>query len=261
MKPLKRSLQTSHQVSPSAKTNQTLISIIKNTTTRSSARLSKREEPPEILLIPTQDIHPDEMKKLINKGVIIKPKDDLISRLLKLEKDNRYLKSLSITDGLTGLYNKRFFNKQLKIEIARTKRTGEPFCLMFIDLDNFKSVNDNLGHAKGDEFLVKIGRLISRKIRPIDFACRYGGDEFAAILPETSLLDGINIARRWHELIKTAAMQMKVNVSSSIGIDEFDATSTISMKDFLERVDQVLYDAKRTGKNKISCPDVCRRIL
>jgi diguanylate cyclase (GGDEF)-like protein len=258
MKPLRKPLQSSDKVSPSVKTTQTIINILKKTATKSTSRLSKQDELPEVFLIPAQDIPPEQLKKLINKGIIIKPKDDLINRLLKLEKDNRHLKSLSITDGLTGLYNKRFFNKQLKIEIARAKRTGEPFCLMLIDLDNFKSINDNLGHAKGDELLVKICHLISRKIRPTDFACRYGGDEFAAILPETSLLDGIIIAQRWHELIKSVAMQMKVKVSSSIGIDEFDAACAISAQDFLEKVDQELYNAKGTGKNKISYPDLMR---
>jgi diguanylate cyclase (GGDEF)-like protein len=259
MKPLRKQLQSSDKISPSAKTPQTLINILKNKTPGSSSRSSKQNELPEIFLIPAQDIPPEQLKKIIKKGVVIKPKDDLINRLLKLEKDNRHLQSLSITDGLTGLYNRRFFNKQLKIEIARTKRTGEPFCLVLIDLDNFKSVNDNLGHAKGDEFLVKICRLISLKIRPTDFACRYGGDEFAVLLPETSLLDGIMIAQRWHELIKSVAMQMQVKVSSSIGVDEFDAACDISAEEFLDKVDQELYSAKRTGKNKISHPDLMRR--
>jgi diguanylate cyclase (GGDEF)-like protein len=260
MKPLKKPLQSFPKDSPAVKkTTGTLINIFKKTAARSISQLSKQDVLTEMFLIPAEDIPPEELKKLLNKGIIIKPKDDLFNRLLKLEKDNRHLQSLSITDGLTGLYNKRFFNKQLKIEIARTKRTGEPFCLMFIDLDNFKSINDNLGHAKGDEFLVNICRRITQKIRPTDFACRYGGDEFTAILSETSLLDGIIIAQRWHELIKSVAMQMKVKVSASIGIDEYDVTCAISAQDFLEKVDQELYNAKRTGKNKISHPDLLRQ--
>ena len=262
MKPLKKPFQSFPKDSPAVKkTTGTLINIFKKTAAASLSRLSKQDVLPGIFLIPAQDIPPEELKKLINKGIIIKPKDDLFNRLLKLEKDNRHLQSLSITDGLTGLYNKRFFNKQLKIEIARTKRTGEPFCLMFIDLDNFKTINDNLGHAKGDEFLVNICRRITQKIRPTDFACRYGGDEFTAILSETSLLDGIIIAQRWHELIKSVATQMKVKVSSSIGIDEYDVTCAISAQDFLEKVDQELYNAKRTGKNKISHPDLMRQSM
>jgi diguanylate cyclase (GGDEF)-like protein len=261
MKPLRKPLQSSDKVSPSAKPKQTKDKLIRKTSTASSSRFSKQDELSEVFIIPVQQIPPEELKKLINKGIIIKQKDDLLARLLKLEKANRHLQSLSITDGLTGLYNKRFFNKQLKIEIARTKRTGEPFCLMIIDLDNFKSINDNMGHSKGDDFLVKICNLISQKIRPTDFACRYGGDEFAAILPATSLLDGIIIAKRWHELIKSVAQQFKVKVSSSIGIDEYDTSCAMSGEEFLDKVDQELYGAKRTGKNKIAHPDLMRRSI
>jgi len=252
--PLKKLLQSSPKVIPAVKTEK-LIGVLNKLAVGSKSRLSKQDELPEIFVIPTQDIPPEELKKLRKKGIIIKLEDGLINRLLRLEKDNRHLRSLSITDELTGLYNKRFFNKQLKIEITRTKRTGEPFCLLIIDLDNFKSINDNLGHAKGDEFLAKISRKISHKTRPTDFSCRYGGDEFAAILPETSLPDGIIIAQRWRELILGVARQMKVQVSSSLGIDEFNTNSAISAEEFFNKVDQELYIAKRKAKNKISHPD------
>ena len=261
MKPLKKPLDSSHKVIQQVKTLDTLISTFHKLDDSSSSRLSKQDDLPEIFVIPARDIPPEELKKLAKKGIIIKPKEDLISRLLKMRKANRHFESLSITDELTGLYNKRFFNKQLKIEITRTKRTGAPFCLMIIDLDNFKSINDTLGHAKGDEFLVKICRQINQKTRPTDFACRYGGDEFAAILPETSLLDAIMIAERWHALILNAAQQMKVKVSSSIGIDEFNSNYALSAEDFFNKVDQELYSAKRTGKNKISHPDLMSRCI
>ena len=260
MKPFKKLLQSSPKVIPAVKTD-TLISVLNKLATGGSSRLLKQDELSEIFVIPAQDIPPEVLKKLGKKGIIIKPKDGLINRLLRLEKDNRHLQSLIITDDLTGLYNKRFFNKQLKIEITRTKRTGEPFCLLIIDLDNFKSINDNLGHAKGDEFLVKISRQISHKTRPTDFSCRYGGDEFAAILPETSLPDGLIIAQRWHELVLNVARQMKVKVSSSLGIDEFNTNSAISAQAFFNKVDQELYNAKRKGKNKISHPDLVSRSI
>lgn len=261
MKPFKKPLESSPHVIPQVKTLDTLISVFNELADSSTSRLSKQDDLPEIFVIPTRDIPPKELKNLAQKGMIIKPKDDLISRLLKMEKANRHFRSLSITDELTGLYNKRFFNKQLKIEITRSKRTGAPFCMMIIDLDNFKSINDTMGHAKGDEFLVKICRQINQQTRPTDFACRYGGDEFAAILPETFLLDGIMIAQRWHELILKVARQMKVKVSSSIGIDEFNTNCAVCAAEFFNKVDQVLYSAKRTGKNKISYPDLMNRSI
>jgi diguanylate cyclase (GGDEF)-like protein len=125
---------------------------------------------------------------------------------------------------------------------------------MFIDLDNFKLVNDTLGHTKGDEFLVNVCRLINRQIRPTDFACRYGGDEFTIIMTATSLFDGISIAQRWRALIENVAAKMKVNVSASIGIDEFGVFSAQNAEDFINRVDKQLYEAKNTGKNRVSFP-------
>jgi diguanylate cyclase (GGDEF)-like protein len=255
MKPLKKTTQSSPDVHSTAENYELFQNILKKVKPKGDKLLSEKDQP-EIFFILTDDLPPEELSKLLQskKGATVSLNDNLLKRLLKLEKDYHYLKALSITDELTGLYNKRFFNKQLKIEITRTKRSGQPFCLMFIDLDNFKSVNDTLGHTKGDEFLVNLCRLISRKIRPTDFACRYGGDEFVIIMPATYLVDGISIAQRWHDLIKQVASQMKLDVSSSIGIDEFDVSCTLKAEEFLDRVDKELYNAKKTGKNKVSYP-------
>ena len=202
-----------------------------------------------------EDLPAGDLELLLKeKAIRLKPDDDLLKKLIRQEKENAHLKSLSLTDGLTNLYNRRFFSRQLKIEITRTKRTGQPFCLMIIDLDNFKSVNDTLGHHKGDEFLVNISKKFCQKIRPTDFACRYGGDEFAVIMPATSLLDGISIAQRWHDMIEEVATQMKLDVSSSIGINEFNTVNSFNDKEFFAVVDKELYRAKNSGKSRISYP-------
>jgi diguanylate cyclase (GGDEF)-like protein len=257
MKPLKKHVQSSPGMLPTATTHKLSKKILKKGQPK-NGRTSPEKDQREIFVISSEDIPPEELSRLLHtrKGITVNPGDNLLKRLLKLEKENLHLKSLSITDELTGLYNKRFFNKQLKIEITRTKRTGQPFCLIFIDLDNFKSVNDTLGHAKGDEFLVNLCRLISQKTRPTDFACRYGGDEFTIIMPATFLLDGISIAQRWHDLIKQMASQMAVDVSSSSGIDEYDVSCTLTAEEFLDKVDKELYNAKRNGKNKVSYPGI-----
>lgn len=256
MKPLNKTVKSSPGAQSTVANHKPLQNILKKAQSEDGKLLSKKDQP-KLFCILTADLPPDDLSRLLKlkKGVTVNLKDNLLQRMLKLEKDYHYLKTLSLTDELTGLYNKRFFNKQLKIEIARTKRTGQPFCLMFIDLDNFKSVNDTLGHTKGDEFLVTVCRLICRKIRPTDFACRYGGDEFIIIMPATYLVDGISIAQRWHALIRQIASQMELNVSSSIGVDEFDFTCTLTAEEFLDRVDKELYNAKKTGKNKVSYPD------
>ena len=211
----------------------------------------------KFLVIPATKVTSEVRARLTRMGgFFVTPEEDLMDRLLRLEEENRHLKNLSIRDGLTGLYNKRFFNSQLKVEIARTRRTGEPFCLIFIDLDNFKAVNDMLGHAMGDEFLVKVSRRMKAKVRPTDFACRFGGDEFAVILPATTLRDAVKIAGRWHYNIERAAADMRLGVSASIGVDEFEAASPLDAQAFIERVDQRLYQAKREGKGRIAHPEI-----
>lgn len=251
MKPVKKTAQR-----PSPISTLTIEKILKKAGSTPKPAPVKKDRQPEFLLIAAQDVPVASRVRLFPQGFCFRPQDDLLQRMVKLEKENRHLKSLSVTDELTGLYNKRFFNRQLTVEIARAQRTGEPFCLIFIDLDNFKMVNDTLGHPKGDEFLVKTCRQINAKIRPTDFACRFGGDEFAVILPATSLRDGIKIAQRWHELILQVAAGMRLPVSSSIGVDEFNASSKLSAQEFLRQVDQLLYQAKKTGKGKIVHPDI-----
>lgn len=211
----------------------------------------------KFLVIPATKVTSEVRARLTRMGgFFVTPEEDLMDRLLRLEEENRHLKNLSIRDGLTGLYNKRFFNSQLKVEIARTRRTGEPFCLIFIDLDNFKAVNDVLGHARGDEFLIKISRRMKAKARPMDFACRFGGDEFAVILPATTLGDAVKIAGRWHQNIERAAAGMRLGVSASIGVDEFDASCVLDAQAFVQKVDERLYQAKKEGKGKIVHPPV-----
>jgi diguanylate cyclase (GGDEF)-like protein len=234
----------------------TLENIFKKAGSKPKAAPEQKNQQAEYILIASEAVSAALRAKLLPHGLSFKLKDDLLQRLIQLEKENRHLKSLSVTDELTGVYNKRFFSRQLAVEIVRTKRTGEPFCLIFIDLDNFKIVNDTLGHAKGDEFLVKMCRQINLNIRPTDFACRFGGDEFAIILPATSLMDGVKIARRWHELFLQVAKEMNLPVSSSIGVDQFSASSQQNAQEFLHQVDQLLYDAKSTGKGKIAHPDI-----
>jgi len=241
---------------PSSTHPLTIHEILKKAGLTAKTSSSKKDRQAELFLIAADDVPSAHRAKIFSQGLRFRPKDDLLQGLLQLEKENRHLKSLSVTDELTGLYNKRFFNRQLTVEIARAQRTGESFCLIFIDLDNFKIVNDTLGHTKGDEFLIKMCRQINAHIRPTDFACRFGGDEFAVILPATSLRDGIIIAKRWHKLFLQVAGEIRLPVSSSIGIDEFIASSKLTAQEFVHRVDQLLYQAKKTGKGKIVHPDI-----
>jgi diguanylate cyclase (GGDEF)-like protein len=122
-----------------------------------------------------------------------------------------------------------------------------------IDFDNFKDINDRLGHDEGDRFLTQMGGLIREKLRPTDFVCRYGGDEFAVIMPATSLLDGIGIARRLREFTAHFTWKMAVRVSASFGLAAIEPASPADAEEFFKQADSDLYRAK-SRQNRISTP-------
>ena len=209
----------------------------------------------EVFIILAEGLSPKDREVIAGTAdLVVDPADDLPARLAALARENRQLKSLSLSDDLTGLYNRRFFTIQLEIEMARSRRTGQPCSLMMIDFDNFKDINDRLGHDEGDRFLTQMGGLIREKLRPTDFVCRYGGDEFAVIMPATSLLDGIGIARRLREFTAHFTWKMAVRVSASFGLAAFEPSSPADAEEFFKQADSELYRAKKTGKNRICHP-------
>ncbi len=154
----------------------------------------------------------------------------------------------TITDKLTGLYNRLYFNEIYNYFIKKYSRDKKTFSLLIVDIDNFKKINDTYGHATGDEILKKTGSIIKEVIRKTDFAFRYGGEEFVVIFPETKIDEAYSVAER---ILKTLPQKIKINlepVTISGGIGEYNGENP---KEFFEKVDEGLYIAKRTGKNKI----------
>ena len=149
---------------------------------------------------------------------VIDLEDDQLKTIVELQEENALLRSMALIDNLTGLYNNRFFHLQLETEMARTRRTGLPCCLLMIDLDNFKMINDTLGHLEGDRFLIQVAQTFSQCVRAIDIVCRYGGDEFVAILPSTKIFVAIRIANRFKKAVSEIPGASGYNVSASIGI-------------------------------------------
>lgn len=169
---------------------------------------------------------------------------------------HEFLKKASITDELTQLYNQRHFFNTLKEEVARSKRYSQAFSLLFLDLDRFKMFNDSYGHRIGNKILIQVGQLIERLTRSSDKVFRYGGDEFALILPETHEDDALMLADRIREEIENTDFspderKTDSRLSVSIGIVESDHNSLMNEDDIFKAADDAMHKAKKTGRNKV----------
>ncbi len=168
---------------------------------------------------------------------------------------NQLLETLSITDSLTGLYNRNKLNLIINDQLARYARNKRPFAVLMIDVDYFKTLNDSLGHVAGDEILTAVAKKIFHCIRSVDFAARYGGDEFILILTETTVDEAMKTAERIRSHVANIycnAINNTVQVTLSIGIIQSEPEDT-SLTILLSRVDSALYEAKHAGRNQAYC--------
>lgn len=157
------------------------------------------------------------------------------------------LKEMTIRDGLTGLFNVRYFYERLEMEIDRAKRQGHGLSMLLIDVDKFKSYNDSRGHLEGDQVLVEVGKVIHECTREsVDMAFRYGGDEFTIILPEAGEEQALRVAKR---IIRTFESRRFDLLTLSVGLMTYDNRSTA--KDFMKYTDSMMYEAKRAGGNQV----------
>jgi diguanylate cyclase (GGDEF)-like protein/PAS domain S-box-containing protein len=158
------------------------------------------------------------------------------------------LKSLTFTDPLTHIYNYRHFAKSLKAEIKRIKRFQTALSIMMIDVDDFKTYNDSFGHLEGDALLRAVSDMMLSSLRETDIICRYAGDEFAVILPDTTIEGAFVAAQKLQQALGTHTFKKPVTLS--IGVAQYK--DDMSEYDFILKADQALYQVKRSGKNKIS---------
>lgn len=156
----------------------------------------------------------------------------------------------SRTDELTGLFNRRHFEERLKEEIGRHSRYGDVFSLLLLDLDNFKTYNDIYGHPAGDTLLNQIGQIIKGSVRSVDQAFRYGGDEFAVILPQAAMDDAYVVAERVRVQIAKEMEEKESAVTCSIGVASYPADGMLS-GELVTVADTALYYAKRPGGNRV----------
>lgn len=189
-------------------------------------------------------------------------REQLVERIKELEKltqnlkeaeislieKNKFLKEISMEDCLTKVYNYRTIIEIIERQIKYSNCKGETFCILMIDIDDFKSVNDNFGHVFGDEILIKISKEIKKNIRKNDYVGRFGGEEFIIIFNNTKLSEAIRISERIRRSIEGLEFFRSLKITISGGVKEY---SNESCKEIIDAADNFLYKAKGLGKNRI----------
>ena len=177
-----------------------------------------------------------------------------LAEVKRLREEIKQLAALVRTDELTRLFNFRYFNQALSLEMERTRRSGQPTCLIMLDLDHFKAVNDAYGHEAGNVVLRHISSLIKKAVRRLDIPCRYGGEEFTIILPDTTLRQGVRFANRLRLIIENSPAKTSealLGIEASFGVDVYMKGGKLTEKEYVEKVDSLLYLAKQEGRNKV----------
>lgn len=182
---------------------------------------------------------------------------DIMALLIDNIRLNQEIKKQSISDPLTGTFNRRFFMERLQSEMERALRYGRTLSVIFVDLDGFKEVNDIQGHLQGDQVLKEIGEILSTCFRENDIVCRYGGDEFVVLVPETGAEMALHAGEKLvqavknHQFTSITTPPQPVSVTVSVGVSTL--SDRCSQDEFLQAADVALFKAKRQGKNGVAC--------
>jgi diguanylate cyclase len=213
--------------------------------------------------------NPDQVKNIVERLVAstreIREANDALEHRLnnsKLEINNlqqnlEAIRAESLTDPLTGLGNRKYFDRTLADAVRAAGLSNRPLSLMMIDIDRFKSFNDNYGHLTGDQVLRLVGAALRQSIKARDITARYGGEEFAVVLPDTALRQAISVAERIRNAVMTKELKKKSTgevlgrVTISAGVSSLRKTDDV--ESLIERADACLYAAKRSGRNRVIC--------
>ena len=177
-----------------------------------------------------------------------------LDEIERLRNQIEELSDLVSTDALTGLFNFRHFKTVLQAEMDRSKRSGIPTSLVLVDLDHFKAVNDTYGHEVGNRALKHVASILTGEVRTTDIVCRYGGEEFAVIFPETHLNLAVKVADRIRQHVYDNPLPVddgEIRLTASMGASVYMKTSILDLVDFVDSVDKYLYEAKQSGRNCI----------
>lgn len=167
-----------------------------------------------------------------------------------------YIHYKASVDYLTGVHNRKSFDKKIRREVERAHRYDGMFAMMMVDLDHFKEINDRFGHVVGDEVLMRIGSLLKERFRKVDFIGRYGGEEFAIILPQTDLPNAERVADELLQILRDKPIPIQngakdIKVTASIGVGFFSQHDLYTPEEFIDKCDQALYRAKNQGRDQV----------
>ena len=177
-----------------------------------------------------------------------------LDEIQRLRAQVRELSDLVATDALTGLYNFRHFKTVVQTEMDRSKRSGVPTSLVLADIDHFRTINDEQGREVGNTVLKQVADIILDGVRTTDVVCRYGGEMFALVFPETHLNFAVKVADRIREEIAATPVQTEdgeIGITVSMGASVYVKTSVIDFVDFVDSVDRFVLEAKQSGRNCI----------
>ncbi len=184
----------------------------------------------------------------------------VLMRLIRsLDLARRQVHRLAVTDGLTGVCNRRHFMELAEAEFSKARRYGLVLSLLMVDADHFKSVNDQHGHDSGDRVLQALSRAASSSVRAVDVVARYGGEEFVVLLPLTAAADALQVAERMRASIEALQIGIEggssLRVTVSVGCATCEAADC-SLRTLLNQADKALYRAKASGRNQVACDRV-----
>lgn len=193
----------------------------------------------------------EELESLVSERTF-----ELEVTLRELEEKNNELEAINMTDALTGVYNRRFFDKRANTELRRSWRTESSLCLLMIDIDHFKQINDTYGHLVGDHILKEVAKLISGLLkRTSDVVCRYGGEEFAVILPDTSLPGALALGEELRSAVSNHEFTFEgshIELTISVGLHGGFFAPRTRIDEVISGADKALYWAKENGRNKVA---------
>jgi diguanylate cyclase len=247
--------QAMAQMAGMLKTAETATSEYSEGLENVSDKISKAESLEDLGRIVT--VIAEDTRRMVEKNQALELQ--LVSssqQVTELRKNLDNVKKEAMTDGLTGLSNRKAFDRQIRECIEEAQTTKSPLVLLMLDIDHFKTFNDTFGHQVGDQVLRLVARTLTDGVKGRDIAARYGGEEFAIILPETPISAGMKVAEALRKTIENKEVVNRANqqnlgqITLSIGVAEYRLTEDIS--DFINRADAALYESKRLGRNRVT---------